>query len=637
MEVVQHAQHVHMQAEDVSDLLSGLSFVRQEVGAPPPPEAPAIAAQVPSPPPGQAEQRTPAVAGHSCMHASQSPTLPQAAEGGVSVVEVSLAHRGAPIAARSTQHAAPAALGSTPAGGAVPSSGAGRPQYAAADSALSGGVEVPVGGAAVGSTEGVAVRIEEAPGVTEPGYRGRMQDKPTRSSTPRPPRCSAVSNGSRPALGAAAGHAASSTCTQVSTGALLSTGAVSPGPDVLYGVAPCRGLEDTGDQGVAFEGVAPMAAPAPEVQARPPARYAAEEKEYQRLMRSIVAPLEIAGLTSGGCSSGMQWARDEAVGDVTTASEGAKRGVDRVEAGATAGYAARYMEMCRGTEAACGTGRTGVPRPASGVAIAAADVSLAPCRGSGGRISPPLLQLPPEPPLGGGAAAERRGRGRDAAMHADARGAVPGHGAAREEHAVPQECWRTLGGEGDFDVNRPRLSRSLSPVPTKARLATAHTGLPHVSGRDDTLVAPAVASAACSYSISNSFALRSSVPVPPTTCMSPELRHVRPRSANAHVQWHEEHHTPGRDSRGVGWGCWQGGVAGGSPDVRELLEQREALLDTLERERLQLHDAKQRARELQADLQECSMTYEVGPRTWPLHRRHIWRSGKYVCKGIAGT
>eukprot|EP00892_Ulva_mutabilis_P001593 jgi/Ulvmu1/11434/UM076_0008.1 len=394
-----------------------------------------------------------------------------------------------------------------------------------------------------------------------------------------------------------------------------------PSTDAGAGDAVCqKGAGELGGRGelpAAEAGAGDLAVPL-----SPPSwRDEAAEEEYHRLMQSIVAPLEMAGLATSR-HHGAPCVGARAVAGIADAGmHGAEgRGTGRSSLVAV-GYAARYRENRGARVASGGDADRSMAAPSTAQAGAGYAGWL-----STGRVSPPVLgtMLARPPPHGGAAAAAPHGSRQDTqAQTADA--AVLGSmhvGAQHRAPLVPEERWRSFAPDGSLESGRGRLSRSLSPPALTMPLAEAARAWPGAGENwvGQEWAAPAVASAACSYSMTNACAARRSVPLDAVTCMSPELRHVRPRSAGpcSHVRFREGlgppeggSPSPPRGSRAHCGDAVACSMAAAPADVRELMEQREALLDTLERERLQLHASKQRVRELEADVQECSMTYEV--------------------------
>lgn len=380
-----------------------------------------------------------------------------------------------------------------------------------------------------------------------------------------------------------------STGENVGTGATASDRAPRAADTAGGCQAAAGGWEETDGNGHGADDV-------PAAQAAPP-RPAAEEEEYRRLMASIVAPLKFATLTGscGGKGSGETLGDGHSMGPGVDCAAG-ERGVGAQGAG-TAGYAALYLQHRKVPDGPGGSvGAVVRPSTAEGAATDG-------YRGATRRdlqVSPPRLG-PEEPhssravegpdgvhtngpangrwPTGGSGAAGTRGR--DAGL---------------EEHRAAQQeanAWRS-----------PALSLSPSAARRRGVGLSFDSAGASPEGDAGSCVPPAVAAAACSYALSNACGLRQSIPTA-AACMRPEPRQARPQSAG-----------PCAYGARAYAGCPPGALRPAAPPVAgvaELMEQREVLLETLERERLQLAAARQRAREVEADLQECSMTYEVRP------------------------
>lgn len=354
-------------------------------------------------------------------------------------------------------------------------------------------------------------------------------------------------------------------------------------------------------------------------------RSAAAQEEYRRLMESIVAPLAMGGLgTAGGLSTagGPEVGGNTATGALPAgpcarlSAEGdAGFGRDPRETG---GYAARYLQQRKGSEGA--SAYTGAAaRPPSAV-DAAADADAA----DGGhpmRVSPPRLGLDRVGTTG--AREERVGVHRHAAGTSGSAGHGIGH-SLYSRSASPgrdpglrteaEDRWAVLQGGGWDTDGSGGWSRSLSPgVPVWH--VDAQDGGPGAAGPAAAAGSaracppPAIAAAACSYSISNACSVRPAGPAAVATCVSPEVRHVRPQSAGACM--HGRSNVGCLDARRPS--PVPRAACAAVPDLRELMTQREALLEALERERRDLVATQQRAQEAEADLQERSMTYEVQP------------------------
>lgn len=398
-----------------------------------------------------------------------------------------------------------------------------------------------------------------------------------------------------------------------------SRGRVSAGAAVRVDAEPSgRGLADVAAAGDEADEHKPWsdAPPAPSATLMHDAvRSAAAQEEYRRLMESIVAPLAMGGIgtaeglpAGGDVASGAQPDRPEAAHSV---GGGVGLGGKGGEAG---GYAARYLQQRKGSEV--GIGYAGAAAARHGVvADAAANVDVA----GGGhrmRVSPPRLGVDPV----GSTGAQVGSVG--VHTHPAGAGGGPGHGLGHSFGsglASPgQDTGVRIQGEDRWagvHGGWGGRSRSLSPgAPighSDMHVRDASPGAVSVeaAGCARPCPPPAVAAAACSYSISNACSVRPPGPASAVMCTDPEVRHVRPQSAGACM--HGRSHVGCLDARRPSPVVGAAGAA--VPDVRELLTQREALLEALERERRELVATRQRAQEAEADLQECSMTYEVRP------------------------